>query len=511
MGIPSYFARLLRQYRHILQRVEFGRSTQVANLLMDCNSIIYDEYHAMNQAGETFSEAALIDNVCQKITAYIKLLQPSDTVCIAFDGVAPMAKMYQQRRRRYLPWYLEQVGLTTVPQCAPASPQCAPAWNTAAITPGTAFMDLLMRQIRRKFNDAETFGTKQLVIYGSDDKGEGEHKLFAWVRQHKPQGLTVVYGLDADLIMLCLRHLSVAPRLMLYRDTANLLQVLDHRLQPSAHYLVDMQQLQLCINDSLGSKDEDATLDYVFMFFLLGNDFLPHVPSLNIRKDGVGTLLDVYLECKGRMPTFALINKEDASVNWPHVTLFIQQLAEQEHIRLCHEVEQRTHQRLTLHTRPDQEVYQHLPVLDVTTESYINPSAKGWQTRYYASLFDSNDTVKQQACERYLQGLTWTWHYYGNPCTNWTWHYPYAYAPLLADVAVYLRQTHTLPLFSNEHQQVTMASTPSQQLVFVLPPNMRHLIKDSKTRQQTQTVKVDDVTLHYAFCRYLWEAPMTFR
>ena len=49
------------------------------------------------------------------------------------------------------------------------------------------------------------------MISGPNEPGEGEHKLFDFIKNNKffhYSRNTVVYGLDADLIMLAINHLT---------------------------------------------------------------------------------------------------------------------------------------------------------------------------------------------------------------------------------------------------------------------------------------------------------------
>ena len=46
-------------------------------------------------------ERKLISAVCKKIEDYIQQISPNQVVYIAFDGVAPVAKLNQQKNRRY--------------------------------------------------------------------------------------------------------------------------------------------------------------------------------------------------------------------------------------------------------------------------------------------------------------------------------------------------------------------------------------------------------------------------
>ena len=95
MGIPSYFSYILKKHANLIKKLNFN----VNNLYIDSNSIIYDILRTLE--GEDNFEHRLIHAVCLKVDEYINQTKPDNTVLIAFDGVAPVAKLEQQRNRRY--------------------------------------------------------------------------------------------------------------------------------------------------------------------------------------------------------------------------------------------------------------------------------------------------------------------------------------------------------------------------------------------------------------------------
>ena len=100
MGIPSYFSYIIKNHSSIIRTLAQLRANNatMSSLYMDCNSIIYDAVRSMET--EVWSESCLIDKVIAKIRYYVDMIRPSNVLYIAFDGVAPFAKMDQQRQRR---------------------------------------------------------------------------------------------------------------------------------------------------------------------------------------------------------------------------------------------------------------------------------------------------------------------------------------------------------------------------------------------------------------------------
>jgi 5'-3' exoribonuclease 1 len=316
MGIPSYFSWIVRNHPAIIKKFDTA-NIPVNNLYLDCNSIIYDVIHAtdftqLDELSYGISDISvsdisvdkdyhfIIQSVCKKIDEYVDLLKPDQNVFIAFDGVAPVAKLDQQRERRYKTNYQHKMKRSVLKSAAGPDP-----WNTAAITPGTRFMNELNKKIHAKY-DTRDKRAKKFIVSGSDEYGEGEHKLYQYIRDHPEEHVdcnTVIYGLDADLIMLSINHLPITKHIYLFRETPHFIQSLNSDLEPNEAYLMDIPELSRNIIENMGGAEDSAEgladynnylYDYIFMCFFLGNDFMPHFPSINIRTGGVEKMLNAY-------------------------------------------------------------------------------------------------------------------------------------------------------------------------------------------------------------------------
>ena len=147
MGIPFFFSYIIKNHIKIVKKLS-ANPINVDNLYLDCNSIIYDVVHNIDFTKIVENETVgILNAVCAKIDSYIAELKPSNIVYIAFDGVAPVAKLEQQRARRY-----KSVYQTMITRSIRKSVEPDP-WNTTAITPGTHFMAKLNEKIEAHYKE----------------------------------------------------------------------------------------------------------------------------------------------------------------------------------------------------------------------------------------------------------------------------------------------------------------------------------------------------------------------
>ena len=555
MGIPSYFSHIVKQHRAIIRPYLKGVE-KISNLYLDCNSIIYDAVHNKDTVTEKLDEKKLIASVCDKLVYYIQLIEPSKRVFIAFDGIAPIAKLNQQRNRRYMSLLQQQLEDEKEANAAAANAsnknnkevkKKPEAWNTSAITPGTEFMKQLGIGINERFlNKHEEFGLEKIKISAADEAGEGEHKIYEYIREnpayHK-ETKTIIYGLDADLIMLTLNHLHISSELYLFRETPHFIQQIDKTLDPNENYVMDINKFgESIIKELTFHKDPKAMVagesasalasatttnadaqniifDYIFMCFFLGNDFLPHFPALNIRTNGINYLMSAYSHVFYASPPSApkLTAEKGTVIVWKNVHKFVEYLSANELEYIQGEYKKRD--RMTKNLPPDTEDdYLSIPMRERSIEKYINPFESGWETRYYKTLFemktspaikgkeeDQYESQRIKISKNYLEGLEWTMKYYTSGCVDWRWHYKYHYPPLLVDLIKYMPYFETCLV----KPQLKNPVLPLVQLCYVLPEKSLFLLPSDLHRNLLKYHSMwytKDCDLKWSFCKYLWEA-----
>ena len=245
-------------------------------------------------------------------------------------------------------------------------------WDSNSITPGTPFMNKLAAAIRYycayNLNQDPAWKNLKIIISDASVPGEGEHKIMEFIRSqrsspdHDPNTRHVIYGLDADLIMLGLAthepHFRVLREDVFFQESGKrnckLCGGVGHKMEectgeakakegesnekqndigkPFIWLHVSILREYLAIEmqvpaQSFGFDLERALDDWVFMCFFVGNDFLPHLPSLDIREQGIDTLIAIW---RDNLPIMGGYLTKDGFVDLRRAQLILDGLAKQE-------------------------------------------------------------------------------------------------------------------------------------------------------------------------------------
>uniref|UniRef100_A0A803KR84 Xrn1 helical domain-containing protein n=1 Tax=Chenopodium quinoa TaxID=63459 RepID=A0A803KR84_CHEQI len=153
--------------------------------------------------------------------------------------------------------------------------------------------------------------------------------------------------------------------------------------------------------------------DFVFLCFFVGNDFLPHMPTLDIHEE--------------------------------------------------------LNERLKNRIRKKSDLFRHGKL----GTDKVKLGSLGWKLRYYKHKFnveDSNgmENVRKEIVHKYTEGLCWVLLYYYSGIPSWNWYYPKYYGPFASDLkglaSVKVRFQKGSPF------------KPFDQLMAVLPPKSAHAL-----------------------------------
>ncbi|PRQ56298.1 putative 5-3 exonuclease, 5'-3' exoribonuclease [Rosa chinensis] len=561
MGVPSFFRWLVNKYpKVVVKAIEAGgdqfldaslpnpNGIEFDNLFLDMNGIIHPCFHPEEDDDDGYGLAPprtyedVFNNIFEYIDRLFNIVRPRKLLYIAIDGVAPRAKMNQQRARRFksamdknlavgeaegekLRQQFEKEGKKILLE------QESEVSDSNIITPGTDFMYKLSKALHSYINLrlSQDSGWRDIKVILSDANvpGEGEHKVMSFIRHQRtvpsydPNTRHCLHGLDADLIML-----SLATHEVHFSILREFLHV---------WILREYLELDMQINDPPENFKFDLERiidDFIFICFFAGNDFLPHMPTLEIHEGAIDLLMTVYKkEFKNiggyLVDMIQVHDKKLGYIKLSRVEKFVlligafeekifkkrSDIRERKLRRLCYnndsieedidagssnfnfeaiegsavvsadnvsssEIVENTKefkQKLKASIRRKSDLFRNGKI----TTDKVRLGATGFKERYYKCKFSAEspgeiESKRKEVVKSYTEGLLWVLLYYFSGPPSWKWFYPFHYGPFASDMK---GLAQVKPQF-----QKGSPFKPIDTLMAVLPPRSAHALpKDYRT------------------------------
>ena len=529
MGIAGLLRDILKRYPSI-HLPSPNLTVKIDYLFIDFNAFIYNTIHAFpkdvvydfikNKDTAEYEEELVKLVIKNTLELVNKVCKPSKLLYIAIDGPPPMAKMVQQRERRYKNPYMEQL----FKKDDPTKIIDGAKYDTTRVTPGTHLMSLLNKEFTKIVN-AGKFGKIAVVFDGSNIPGEGEHKYLKFIEEidATPDDKFVIISGDGDAILLSLRFpnksvyimqsvpnsaledLYPAEQQFAYLDIKRLIDSIYDFYEGSPQTGGKMKlsnaekklianfnpkvKKNVPVNSNLSNKKKkDFLIDYVFMSFLEGNDFAKPIYFLKYSTDNMRTPLGIYRFQRKFNPNFRLISFKDgqAYINQQNFTAIINRLAKIEEEKIA-EVKQRLEKKISSppfvrnknKNKPpslehkmftDQDHILHAEFVKQYDFLFNNKSFAGFKNKYYEYFWNEAPTPENIAaiCKNYLDILLFNIRYYYGTGLSWTLNYHAVAAPLPSDLATFLQKN---PKYYDEVKfEEGEPVHPLVLLAYVMPP-----------------------------------------
>lgn len=573
MGVHDYYAWITRTFEkdvalHIKQLVEAsairsqidklnGRSQidkdgSVATFSMDLNASFHTVAAFVYRYGEYEnyppipSKTSMFDTYLEYLTAYIeffiRMIRPH-TLILAVDGPIPLAKIQQQRSRRFAKF----INLD-IPQNDDKTDDLKIDAN--CFTPGTEVMEAISIHIQKwiqtnqrqaqlniyeeneedKEDDITYIWPKRIIYSSHLVQGEGEHKIAKILRNLQFENVKesvknhVIFGLDADLINIALL-LNIKNIILLresnsakdYEDPRflNIVKSIISPYMPYNIFNLDLFRSSMLKYIKQQTNTDVNIADFVILTFFVGNDFLPAPVAMSGRYlsdilEALIKTINSYNEHSIKMSQKSQTSSEikkwpgfitksqsnDIQIDYHRIRDFLFQLKHTETRLLRIEAGQQS--------RPE---YKGNPLHELVA-SYNDKhqiDVTHFQNMYYNRIGFSDATVLKSSCNTYLQGLNWMIAYYIGHSINFEYVYHFYYSPMISSIYDELNSTkmiNNIAFYNATRLFRSVPLTPFEQLVAVMPPqsanllplSLRHLLtdRDSDIRDiLPHNVKVD--------------------
>ncbi|KAM3932203.1 5'-3' exoribonuclease 1 isoform 2-T2 [Leptodactylus fuscus] len=493
MGVPKFYRWISERYPCLSEVVKEHQIPEFDNLYLDMNGIIHQCSHPNDDDVHfRITEDKIFADIFHYLEVLFRIIKPRKVFFMAVDGVAPRAKMNQQRGRRFRSAKEAEEKIKKAVEKGEVLPTEA-RFDSNCITPGTEFMARLHEHLKyfvnMKISTDKSWQGVAIYLSGHETPGEGEHKIMEFIRSektrpdHDSNTRHCLYGLDADLIMLGLTshevHFSLLREEVRFGGKKNQKRV--SAPEETTFHLLHLSLMREYIDYEFSSLREKISFEYdieriiddwILMGFLVGNDFIPHLPHLHINHDALPLLYRTYMSV---LPELGGYINESGNLNLVHFEKYLAKLSafDREHFneifvdlkwfeskvgnkylneaagQAAEEAQNCKKKKskgfddalclVALEKDEEGEEEEDAKCLDEDPDDddLFETEFRQYKRAYYMSKMGvevvSDEFLAAQA-ECYVQAIQWILHYYYHGVQSWSWYYPYHYAPYLSDI-----------------------------------------------------------------------------
>lgn len=489
MGVPSLYRTLVSHY----STIQDVSTEQTEYLFLDFNCLIHHCLRVVK--GMDINMREMEEEVITEILRYAiyiitKVVKPTRLAYISIDGPVPVAKMERQRSRRFKKIQDAAFAQKTRRKYNMDDEK---SFDSNRVTPGTMFMSKLNSRIKNYITIGAfaTHTKKSLRVIFSDSNvpGEGEYKIFEYIRNSKTHPKIHIYGMDADLIMLSMAVNK--PNIRLMREASTI----DTTTDAEFSYL-DVDTCKKALYDDYISDDMKTSLsidafirDFILYSKFGGNDFVNPLPHCKMRMGGLEKLTRVYVI------VYSLLNtplvSPDGEINYMFMKHFLNRLSESEDLGMKRSSGYRNMPQEQLTYEREVEIYEHseysnprnpfhLFYKDTLKEVDFKKNYDDWVREYNEHFFKNIEL--SNVVKEYFKSLVWSYKYYHGDMSSWTYYYPYRTSPPVKTLVEYFDASLLNPTFERDE-----VLSPLEQLMYVLPAQSCRLLPYGLQELMTDT------------------------
>ncbi|XP_018800269.1 PREDICTED: 5'-3' exoribonuclease 1 [Bactrocera latifrons] len=522
MGVPKFFRYISERYPCLSELAREQSIADFDNLYLDMNGIIHTCSHPDDSNFHfTITEENMFKDIFNYIDKLFFLIKPQKLFFMAVDGVAPRAKMNQQRSRRFRS--AKDAEILEAKAKSRGEVRETERFDSNCITPGTEFMVRLQEALRyfikSKISSDPLWQKCRVILSGHDAPGEGEHKIMDYIRYLKsqkdydPNTRHCLYGLDADLIIL--GQCTHEPHFVVLREEVKFgRKTKQASVEETRFFLLHLGLLREYLElefDELKKNYDNFNIsnlidDWVLMGFLVGNDFIPHLPCMHISSNALPLLYKTYIKV---YPTLGGNINVNGKLNLERLEKYFAELSNVEY-----EIFQENHADLKYfeakQTKNGIDEAFDFDINEITLENqdadladliassrqfledddedlsdeeqHLADEFETYKRNYYMNKLNQNDMnceSKREQAICYITALQWILDYYYRGVQSWDWYYPHHYAPFISD----------LKNFKDYKIKFNLGEPflPFEQLLAVLPAASKDLLPAAYRELMTST------------------------